>query len=161
MFQKQIFMLYKFLIALDVERLMGKVWCVWFLYQIIRHGEISFRSVKINVPTVYLKYHLVFVSDLLKTYLHLIADRLLLCDHSGLGCSGILHVLKPFPNYLCTGQRLLKLPILLAKMSLQHVWPGEVWVKFYLIFLVCWEDICSASGYLLFLSHPLKVAPCK
>lgn len=50
---RNIFMLYKFLIALDVEKLMGEVWWVWFLYQIIRHGKIPFRSVKINVATVY------------------------------------------------------------------------------------------------------------
>lgn len=37
--------------------------------------EVSFRSVKINVPTVYLKYHLVFVTDLLKTCVLLISDK--------------------------------------------------------------------------------------
>lgn len=53
-------MLYKFLIALDVEKLMGKY--DGFDFYIKSSGmEIPFRSVKINVPTVYFNT-VVFVS---------------------------------------------------------------------------------------------------
>lgn len=132
MFQKQILMLYKFLIALDVEWLMGKVWWVWFLYQISRHGEIPFRSVKINVPTVYLKYNFVFVADLLKTCLPLIAGGVLLYNCYDLGYLGVLHVILEVILWQCfcfvssiDGQvkDFLKLSIFLHKIRLQHVWP--------------------------------------